>query len=49
MLTVRFIGTPFCYTFACRFDGDRAEVDGSVNVVIGLMQQSFQQTGRLAQ
>lgn len=49
VLTVRFIGTPFCYTFACRFDGDRAEVDGSVNVVIGLMQQSFQQTGRLAQ
>ena len=47
VLTVRFLGTPFCYTLACRFDRDRVEVDGSVNVVIGLMQQTFQQTGRL--
>ena len=41
VLTVRFIGTPFCYTFACRFDGDRVQVDGSVNVVIGLMHAFF--------
>lgn len=48
VVTVRFIGTPFCHTFACRFDDDRVEIDGSVNVVIGGMTQHFTQTGRLA-
>ncbi len=46
-LTARFLGTPFRYAFECRFDGDRVTADGSVNVVIGPMRQTFQQTGRL--
>ena len=48
VVTVRFIGTPFCHTFACRFADDRVEVEGSVNVVIGGMDQHFTQTGRTA-
>ena len=48
VVTVRFVETPFCHTFACRFDDDRVEVEGSVNVVIGGMDQFFTQTGRRA-
>jgi CubicO group peptidase (beta-lactamase class C family) len=46
IVTIRFTDTPFCHTYTCTFDGDRVRVDGSVNVVIGMMPEHTRQTGR---
>jgi hypothetical protein len=45
VVTIRFTDTPFCHTYTCTFDGDRVRVDGSVNVVIGMMPEHTRQTG----
>ena len=45
IVTIRFTDTPFCHTYTCTFDGDRVRVDGSVNVVIGMMPEHTRQTG----
>lgn len=44
-ITARFTLTPYRYTFECRFDGDRVDVDFAANVTIGGSPDTFQQTG----
>lgn len=45
-LTVRFLETPYCATYTCRFDGDAVHVDDDLNVVIGQIVEHAEQDGR---
>jgi CubicO group peptidase (beta-lactamase class C family) len=46
VLTVRFLDTPYCVTYTCRFDGDIVRVDVDLNVVIGQLVEHEEQEGR---